>query len=348
MQNNESTSAQQHPLVLWLKKYALPNWPWKLLSLLIAIMLWGGLITQDDTLTREKTFNDVAISVRNSDTLRRNGFIVVSGLNDLSTLKLRVEVPQRMYNTVTASNYDPRIDLSTIKAIGEQTLSVRTTNTTTYGSVSDISVDTVTVTVEEYISRSRIPVRLNITGQLAENLYASSPTSDPLYVTVSGPKSLVNRIVRCVVDYDLSLVANTGTERTAVPFKLVDSLGNSIDTTLIEVTSESVLLDTILVEQNVYASKTLPINTLDITTGTPAGGYAIKSITVEPAALLVAGSDEWIKNASALQLSDYITEKINVNGATATIHRSVRISKGADVSHFSQDTLLITIEIAAE
>lgn len=347
MQNNESPT-KQHPFVLWLKKYILPNWPWKLLSLLIAVLLWGGLITQDDTLTREKTFTDVSINVTNSDTLRRNGFIVVDGLNQLPTLKMRVEVPQRMYNTVTASNYNPRIDLSAIKSVGEQTLPVRITNTTTYGSVSDLSVESVTVTVEEYISRSRIPVRLNIIGQLAEGLYATAPTSDPLYVTVSGPKSQVNSIVRCVVDYDLSLLSDTGTERTAVPFKLVDASGNSIDTSLIEVTSESVLLDTILVEQSIYACKSLPINTTDITTGTPAGGYAIKSITVEPAALLIAGTDAWIESTAALQLSDYITEKVNVNGANATLHRSIRISKSADISYFSQDTLLVTIEIAAE
>lgn len=347
MQNNEST-VQQHPIVVWLKKYLLPNWPWKLLSFLIAVFLWGGLITQDDTLTREKTFTDVSINVTNAETLRRNGFIVVDGLDKLPTLKMRVEVPQRMYNTVTSSNYNPRIDLSAVKAVGEQTLPVRITNTTTYGSVSDLSVEEVTVTVEEYISRSRIPVRLNITGQLAEGLYAAAPTSDPLYITVSGPKSLVNGIVRCVVDYDLGLLSNTGTERTAVPFKLVDSAGKSIDTKLIDVTSESVLLDTILVEQNVYACKTLPINTTDITTGSPAGGYAIKSITVEPSALVVAGTDSWLESVSALQLSDYITEKINVNGASATIHRSIRIAKNTDIAHFSQDTLLITVEIAAE
>lgn len=347
MQNNESVQ-QSRAIVLWLKKYILHNWPWKLLSFLIALLLWGGLITQDDSLTREKTFSEVTINVTNADTLRRNGYIVVDGLDDLPLLKMRVEVPQRMYGTVSASNYNPRIDLSALKATGEQTLPVRFTNTTTYGSVSDLSVESVVVTVEEYISRSRIPVRLNIIGQLAENLYATAPTSDPLYVTVSGPKSLVNNVVRCVVDYDLSLISDTGTERTAVPFKLVDSSGNSIDTSSIEVTSESVLLDTILVEQNIYASKKLPVNALGITTGSPAGGYTIKSITVEPASLLVAGTDNWIENSTVFQLSDFITEKINVTGANTTIHRSIRISKNADISYFSQDTLLITIEIAAE
>lgn len=349
MQNNNSNEAvQQHPAVLWLKKYILHNWPWKLLSLLIAILLWGGLITQDDSLTREKTFNDVSLNVTNSETLRRNGFIVVSGLDTLPTLRMRVEVPQRIYNTVTSSNFQPRIDLSKIKATGEQTLKISYTNTTTYGSVTDLSAEYVTLQVEEYISRSRIPVRLNVIGQLSDNLYASAASTDPLYVTVSGPRSQVEDIVRCVVDYDLSQLTNTGAERTAVPYKLVDSNGSVIDNRLIEVTSESVLLDTILVEQNIYASKTLPVNTLDITTGTPAGGYVVKSVTVEPALLTVAGLDVWIENNDAFRLSDFITEKVSVDGANTTIHRSVRISRNANVAYFSQDTLLLTIEIAAE
>ena len=323
MQNNESI--QQHPIVVYVKKHVLHNWPWKVLSLLIAILLWGGLITQDDTLTREKTFTDVAIDVRNAETLRRNGYIVVSGLDTLPTLKMRVEVPQRMYNTVTAANYSPRIDLSSIKGSGEQTLKVLYTNTTTYGSVSDISVETVTVQVEEYITRSRIPVRLNTVGDLPENLYGATPSTDPLYVTVSGPRSHVENIVRCVVDYDLSLLASTGIERTAVPFKLVDAKGNQISTSLVEVTNGSVLLDTIMVEQNVYASKTLPVNTLDVTTGTPAGGYVVKSVTVEPSSITVAGVNAWIENTSAFNLADFIAEKVSINGATSTLHRSIRM-----------------------
>ena len=346
MQNNESV--QQHPAVVYFKKHVLHNWPWKLLSLLIAILLWGGLITQDDSLTREKTFNDVTIEVRNSDTLRRNGFIVVSGLESLPTLKMRVDVPQKMFNSVTASNYSPRIDLSKIKATGEQTISVSYTSTTTYGTVSDISVEEVTLQVEEYITRSRIPVRLNTIGELPENLYGATASTDPLYVTVSGPKSQVDRIVRCVVDYDLSTLSNTGTERTAVPFKLVDAYGESIDNKLIEVTSESVLLDTIMIEQNIYASKTLPINTLDLITGAPAGGYVVKSITVDPSTITVAGLDAWIENTTAFNLADFITEKVNVNGANATIHRNIRIARNANTAYFSQDTLLLTIEIAAE
>lgn len=347
MQNKES-SRQQHPLVLWAKKYLLHNWPWKLLSFGIAVLLWGALITQDASLTREKTFNDISLTILNSDTLRRNGFVVVSGLDDLPTIKMTADVPQRMYSAAAVSNYNPRIDLSKIKAVGQQTIPITTSSTTTYGAVSDLSIDSVTVTVEEYITRSRIPVRLTSVGEVAEGLYAEQATTDPLYVTISGPKSLVNNVSRCVVEYDLSLLRETGTERTAVPFKLVDRTGKEISGKLIDVTSESVLLDSIMVEQDVYTAKSLPVNTAGFTVGSPAAGYVVKSITVSPAELTVAATDAWFGTVDSLRLANFVSDKINVENKNSTIYRNVRIVKSQDVAYFSQDTLQVTVEIVAE
>ena len=93
--------------LLRLKTWITHNWPWKLLSLFLAICLWSGLITQDESLTREKVFNDVTINIVNADTLRRNGFIIVSGLENLPTVRFRADVPQKVYNIASASNYNP-------------------------------------------------------------------------------------------------------------------------------------------------------------------------------------------------------------------------------------------------
>ena len=96
--------------LLRLKMWITHNWPWKLLSLFLAICLWSGLITQDESLTREKVFNDVTINIVNADTLRRNGFIIVSGLENLPTVRFRADVPQKVYNIASASNYNYRAD----------------------------------------------------------------------------------------------------------------------------------------------------------------------------------------------------------------------------------------------
>ena len=140
------------PQRLWRLIYH--NWPWKLLALFLALCLWAGLITQDPTLTRERVFTDVTVSVVGADTLRRNsGLIILSGLEDENlTARLRVDVPQREYNTVTASNYNPRVDLTRITEAGEQTLRINTTSTSTYGTVRSISPETITVVVDQFVT----------------------------------------------------------------------------------------------------------------------------------------------------------------------------------------------------
>ena len=46
------------------------NLLWKLVALILAICLWAGLITQDPTLTRERVFSDVPVTVTGGDALR--------------------------------------------------------------------------------------------------------------------------------------------------------------------------------------------------------------------------------------------------------------------------------------
>ena len=75
-------------LLAHLGRLLLHNWPYKLLSVFLSILLWAGLITQDPTLTREKSFQDVNVTISGSEAIKRNGFIVLS---DLSALLKDVE-----------------------------------------------------------------------------------------------------------------------------------------------------------------------------------------------------------------------------------------------------------------
>lgn len=330
-----------------IKMLIVRNWPYKLLSLFLAIFMWSGLITQDDTLTREKVFADVPITVTNADTLRRNGFIIVSGLDDLPSVRIYADVPQKNYNSSIASNYNLRIDLSRIHQAGEQTLPVLSSSSATYGTVKEISISSITVQVEEYVSRSRIPVRLVSSGNPPQGFYAGEAQVDPSYVTVSGPKSLVERIVRCAADYDMSVLEpQYGTERTAVPFRLLDADGDEVSSSLIDVTSQSVSLDSIIISQAVYTEKTLVVNTSDLVQGTTADGYMIKRISSEPSTITVAGRESALNTLHELHLAEFTDQQIDVTGQTATLTRNISIKKTDDFVHFSSDTLIITVEIS--
>lgn len=178
-----------------LKRIFIHNWPTKLLALLLAIILWGGLITQDPTLTREKHFSSVSVSVSGEESVKRNGFIVTSDLTSLlGDVSLTADVPQMQYANAKATNYNVRIDLSRISSAGEQEIRILSTNSSTYGTVSSIQPSTVTIDVEEYITRFRIPVSVQTVGSAPEGYYAGAATLDPPTVTISGPKSMVVKL----------------------------------------------------------------------------------------------------------------------------------------------------------
>lgn len=324
-------------------RFFLHQWPFKLLSLVIAIVLWSGLITQDPTLTREKVFTGVTISVSGEDTIKRNGLIVVSDLDAVTQdAKLRVEVPQMQYANASASNYNARIDLTRIRETGVQEVKVLTTSSSTWGSVIEISPETVEIEVEEYITRYRIPVSVVTVGEAPDGFYAAAPSLDPPQVTVSGPRSLVDRVVRAEAILDLStLPAREGLMRTSVPFQLLDSDGEVIQSDLLEITSESVLVDSVIAEQYLYAKREIDMSTLGLTRGEPATGYEIKTVTVTPATITAAG---WSANLDVLDTL-YADSYVDVTGASESLTELIRVRRPSELAYLSSDTVTVAVEI---
>ena len=326
-----------------IKGLFLRNLPWKLLAGFLALCLWAGLITQDPTLTRERIFSDVQVSLTGTDTLRRNGFILLSGAQEEPVnVRLRVDVPQREYNTVSASNYNPRIDLSRITETGNQALRISSTSSTTFGIVQEIFPDTLEVVVDEYYSNPRVPVSLERSGQFPKGFHGTAPSLDPSYVTVSGPKSIVSRISRVVVSFDVSsLRPQLGLVRTAVPMRFEDPNGDPVESSLIEVTNAGVLLRSIIVEQMLYPTKTLPVNSQVLTTGKPANGYEVKSITATPNILVAAGDELGLTALDSL----FIDKGVDVSGKSESFTVEVTLRQPSELVYLSSKSVVLSIEI---
>ena len=330
-------------LCLKLLKSLSRNGATKLLALLLALLLWAGLITQDPSLTRERTFSDVNVTVSGSESLLRNGFIVTSDLEEvLGNVTLRVAIPQMQYQNAQATNYNARIDLSRISEAGEQSVRITTSSSNTYGSVLDVSPSEVTITVEEYITRYRIPVRLSSVGSAPNGYYASTPSADPPMVAVSGPRSLVDQIVCAEATIELTQIpAREGVNRMAIPFHLLNAAGELIESDLLEITSESVLLDSVVIEQQLYSLKTIPLSDTGLLRGTPGRGYEIKSVTVTPDIITVAGSANVLAELDALYPEDYV----DVTGLTESFNKRLRLRDPGGLNYTSANAITVAVEI---
>ena len=321
----------------------LNNWGFKLLALVLAIGLWAGLISQDPTLTREKVFNDVTINVTGNETIKRNGLIVVSDLSSLlQNATLRVDVPQMQYQSAQASYYNARIDLSRLTQTGAQEVRVLTTNSTAYGNVTEINPATLQIEVEEYITRYRIPVAVDTVGTVPDGFYATTPSLDPPLVAVSGPRSLVEKVVRAEAVLDLSaLPEREGLVRTAIPFRLLDEQGNAVESSLLEVTSESVLVDSVVVEQTLYSFRSLDLSDVGLISGKPANGYEIKSVAITPEQVTAAGRET---NLNALDTL-YPYSSVSVDGASQSFNQQVKVRKPSELVYLSSDSITVAVEI---
>ena len=324
----------------WLSR----NLAFKILALILAAGLWAGLILQDPTLTREKTFNDVSVTISGEDTMKRNGFIVVSDMRKaLSKVTIHAEVPQLQYTAASASAYNARVDLSRIRETGEQSVRVATTNTSTYGTVTEVSPSSITVEVEEYVSRYRIPVTLITTGSAPEGYYATAASADPARVTVSGPKSLADRVVRAEAELDLSsLPGREGSVRTAVGFRLVDAAGETVTSKLLQVTSESVLLDSVIAEQSLYPTRSIALSDVGLVSGEPADGYEIKSVTITPQTVTGAGKSEGLDAIDAL----FADSSIDISNATESVTGQLRLRRPSELTWLSTDAVTVAVDIA--
>ena len=327
----------------FLRKVFVDNWGYKLISLVLAAFIWSVLIAQDPTITREKVITDATVTVSGTDAMKRNGFIVTSGLDEqLSNVSIRASVPQMQYQNVTASNYNPRIDLSRISASGAQEARILTSNSATYGTVLDISPSTISLEVEDYITRYRIPVVRETVGSMPEGWYATSSTLDPSLLTISGPRSVVERVVRAEAVQDLSTVpATEGTQRSTLTFRLVDVNGESVESELLEVTSNSVLIDSVIVEQTVYPTKVLTFEDTGVVIGTPAEGYEVKSVTISPDSVRAAGRADTLDNLDEI----FTDTTIDVTGLSASLSQTVRLRRPSELAYLSQDTVTIAVEI---
>ncbi|MBQ8535850.1 MAG: hypothetical protein IJ461_00380 [Clostridia bacterium] len=340
--------SQESKLAVLLKgmeKLLRRNMGWKITALLLAIVMWAGLISQDSSLTREKIFVDVPVSITGAESLQRNGYIVTSDLTENPiSVRMKADVPQLEYNMVTATTYNPRIELSRIRTAGKQTVKIATTSTSTFGTVTELIPSEVEIEVEEYITRYRIPVSVVQSGEVPEGFYLDDLSIDPSLVAVSGPKTLVNQVRRAVVNLDLNaLPAQEGSSALALPLVLQDAKGNAITSGQVQVTSESVLLDSVVVSYDLYPTQMITLSGIGMTKGEPAAGYEVKKVTVTPNTIQAAASAEdlQILNLDAL----FLDQAVSLEGRTESFTEAVRVRKPSGVINLTPDSVTVAVEI---
>lgn len=308
----------------------------KLLSLLLAILLWNYVVSSDTSLTRTKTITGVNGYISGQSTLSTYGLALLSDpAEQLENITVRMEVAQSVYSQVSADNVQVVADLSSVRRSGTQEVPLKATSS--YGRVTNVLPETVSLTFEPLDSRL-IPVNVELTGEKDAVSWYNIGRTNPSAVTVSGAASVVRSISQARVYSDVT-GANASYVR-AEPYVLLDGEGNEIAQSQLTRSASSITVST-----DVYPTREIPISTEieEVVRGRVAEGYVISEITIQPEFVTVAADQSLLDG-----ISELLIEPVNVEGQTQSMSARARVSKLTDFKNMSTEQVYVNIAIVEE
>ena len=308
------------------------NLGWKICSLIAAILLWSYIVSSDPTITRDKTLTGVRITTSGLTVLQSRDLALLTDLDALQDVRVRVEVPQANYSNVSSDTVHVELDLSQIRQTGRQ--EVELTGVSNYGTVVQITPSRLEVVVETLDQRN-VPINVELKGTKAANQYWYNVSRvNPSSLTVSGPSSIVQNISSARVTLDMT--GATSSYNWTVAPQLVDVSGNTITQQLSKSSSS------VSVGVNIYPVKQLDVVTdiETVTSGTILEGYKVVRVEVEPDVITVAADQELLNELESITFNP-----INVTGRSQSFSATGTIAKLNNIQHYSSEQVRVTLYI---
>lgn len=306
----------------------------KILSVILALILWTYIIDSTPDLTRSRFVEGISVSVTGTTTLNNNGLALATDVyhDFMNAIDANVDVSQKMYSRVTNDNVTVLLDVSNIRSAGMHEIPL--TATSTHGKVTNLYPETLTVNVE-YIDTREVPIEIEMTGSMKENYWYSvnESTINPQTITVSGPASVVQEATSVVAQVDVT--GQNYTFRRAAILRMLDSKGEQLSTRLLTRSSS-----TCSVSIDVYPTKELPV-TADASQIVVADGYEIADITFQPSTITIAAQSALIDEMEELPVE--IPDNMPVLNKTYT--KRLSVSKLPEFKFMSTNQVYMTITL---
>lgn len=289
----------------------------KILAVILAAILWLVINNLEDPIT-EVSFHDVPVKRLNEQVIKsmNQDYDVKEGEKINFTVAARRTVADKLKE----SNFVVTADLSKVTDLDTVTINISCPGYEDEVIIKYTSHQVMTITREE-VTKFRELVKVKIKGELAEGFYVAKKTSNTM-VSVSGPKSKIEKIKEIIAEVDLTDEAQAGIINSYENVKVVDEEGKEIDKSRLIFSQEVVPISV-----EIYPTKILDITV--ITQGEPADGYYMTHMEIGPKKIEVAGKEEVINNISSMTVTE------NIEGATGNIKKNI------DLNDFLEDGLII-------
>lgn len=282
-----------------MKDKLMKNLGLKILSLLIAVIIWLVIINVDDPIITEK-FEDIPVTVVNGDVITEKDkvYTITSG----SKVDISVTGRREFVQSLTNSDVVATADLSKLSITGAAYIEAKVTKyTTTNPKVELGSTKMLTVELENKIEKT-FPVEIRLSGEIDSGYTIIEKSASPNMITVSGAESVISKIHNVILD--INVQGRTTSFQKNVrkdEFQVYDNNGDRIDNSKLGFSVDEATVSATL-------QKTKEVK-LDITTvGEPRNGYKVH-FEYEPKTIIVTGDEETLNSLSVIPFEYDITDR---------------------------------------
>lgn len=302
-------------------RFLFGNWPLKLAAMIVASLLYAGLVLSQDS---DVVTGRITVARDNQPA----GTVVLNVLRDVE--EIRYIAPADI-GRLRADDFRVTVDLGEVPANGEPTtVDVSVEPLDRRVTVLEVRPRSIQVVLDASIER-RIQVVVD-RGDAPAELEIGPVVATPAEVVVRGPASLVNQVDHATATVSID-PSGLDVDRELRPV-LVDANGDAI-------TGVDLDPDTVRVTIPVYIdrrSRTVPVN--PVLNGTPAPGFRIAAIEVDPQAILVLGDADQLRE---LVVAD--TTPIQVFGATSDVVTVVAPALPNGISTAAVESITVRVRI---
>lgn len=293
---------------------------YKVGAVLIALLLWGYVITTQSS--QMDTVFTVPLEVRNLSS-------ELAVLDTTNQVQVRVQGSSADINNLNSGDIIAFVDLSGVIA-GSATLEVQVELP---DNIKLVSLTPKDVSLElAKLKSGSFPLQVKISGDPAENYMLLDAVSSPTQIMLSGAEDYIDQVASVFVSADVGGFSENFNQNLQI--EVTDFSGNNISEHFSITPSVASILIPVVYD--------LPEKSVAVTAsviGTPAKGYQISRIVVEPSTVRAFGDLDVLNNLYYLE-----TAPIDVTGLKKNYTQTVSIVCGNNIS-LSATTVTVVIQI---
>jgi YbbR domain-containing protein len=294
------------------------NWPLKLAAIGLATVLYGGFVLSQDAQTFQ---GPIRIDQTNGPE-----DMIVDDLPPVTSIRYFAPAGTDRPGQGTFRAF---VDLGGLPArAGTYEVRVQVSSSNPEIQVLGVTPDFVSVTLDPLVTKI-VPVTINY-GEPPSNVEIGVLRADPSTVTVTGQQSIVQQIVAARADVLIQPSGlNVDQDVALVP---IDALGNPRSPA--ETTPTTVRVQVQVLSEP--ETRTLPIR--PVVTGTPAAGFELASIEVEPQTALVEGDADPLAAIAGLD-----TQQVSISGLSETTEFETELELPDGIARVTDEPITVTV-----